>query len=122
MGERKYPGRCLTELSLQNFLRQARKYARKFGCEPSGGALVASQVFRRVGGQGVSGICTAAVPHSKRKRVHGGGGPGIMKGMVIAEELFSWFVDTIDNVKGRLPSGLILRMAHTMANHLKTWH
>ena len=45
-----------------------------------------------------------------------------MKAMAIAEELFSWFVDTIDNVKGRLPSGLILRMAHTLANELKTWH
>ena len=45
-----------------------------------------------------------------------------MKGMVIVEELFSWFVDTIDNVKGRLPSCLILRMAHSQANSLKTWH
>ena len=45
-----------------------------------------------------------------------------MKGMVIAEELFSWFVDTIDNVKGRLPSGLVLRMAHTLVNDLHIWH
>ena len=116
-----YPERCLTELNLQCFLRKARTYARKFGHDVVA-PLAASQVVRRVGGQGVSGICSSAVPHSKRKRVHGGGGPGIMKGMVIAEELFSWFVDTIDNVKGRLPSGLILRMAHTMANDLKTWH
>ena len=116
-----YPERCLTELNLQCFLRKARTYARKFGHDVVA-PLAASQVFRRVGGQGVSGICSSAVPHSKRKRVHGGGGPGIMKGMVIAEELFSWFVNTIDNVKGRLPSGLILRMAHTMANDLKTWH
>ena len=46
----------------------------------------------------------------------------MMNAMAIAEELFAWFVDTIDNVKGRLPSGLILRMAHTLANELKTWH
>ena len=116
-----FPERCSTEHNLQCFLRKARTYARKFGHDLAA-PMAASQVVRRAGGQGVSGICTAAVPHSKRKRVHGGGGPGIMKGMVIAEELFSWFVDTIDNVKGRLPSGLILRMAHTMANDLKTWH
>ena len=116
-----FPDRTLTAQGLQCFLRKARAYARKFDRDAAG-PEAASHVVRRAGGQGVSGICTTTVPHSKRKRVYGGGGPGIMKGMVLAEELFSWFVDTIDNVKGRLPSCLILRMAHGMANDLKTWH
>ena len=131
--KQRYPERCLTDHALQCFLRKLRTYANKLGqaleapVAASQGPLAASQAVagaavRRAGGQGVSGICTATVPHSKRKRVYGGGAPGMMKAMAIAEELFAWFVDTLDNVRGRLPSGLILRMAHTLANDLKTWH
>ena len=45
-----------------------------------------------------------------------------MKGMALVEELFTWFVDSIENVKGRLPSSLVLRVAHSIANDLQTWH
>ena len=45
-----------------------------------------------------------------------------MKGMAIAEELFQWFVDTINNVRGRLLSGLILKMADQMSKDLEAWH
>ena len=115
--KRHYPDRTATELNLQCFLRKARGYAREYT-----GPLAASQAVRRSGGQGVAGVCTSTMPHSKRKRLYGGGGPGAMKCMALVEELFSWFVDTIETVKGRLPSCLILRVAQSMANDLMTWH
>ena len=42
-----------------------------------------------------------------------------MKGMVISDELFWWFVDTIENIKGRLPSALLLDVARIIANDAK---
>lgn len=114
-----FPERCCGSTGfepsrLNNFLRKARKYAHMLG-----GKQASSQVAARAPGPGVSGVCTQAVPFSKRRRVHGAGGPGAMKGMMISDELFWWFVDTIDNIRGRLPSALLLEVARLIAKDAK---
>ena len=38
------------------------------------------------------------------------------------EELFAWFVDTIQNVQGRLPAFLILEAANVILADLKSFH
>ena len=98
----------------ESFLRKARNYSKMVVSKEA-----SSQVVPRGSGQGVAGVCTQAVPFSKRRRVHGAGGPGAMKAMVIADELFVWFVDTIDNIKGRLPSAILLNIARIIANDAK---
>ena len=45
-----------------------------------------------------------------------------MKGMLIAEELFAWFVDTLENIKGRLPSAILLSIAEILISDAKQWH
>ena len=40
----------------------------------------------------------------------------------IGEELFSWFVDSIRNIKGRIPSFLLLHVAHGYAKALSQGH
>ena len=45
-----------------------------------------------------------------------------MKGMLIAEELFAWFVDTLENIKGRLPSALLLGIAVMLIRDARQWH
>ena len=42
-----------------------------------------------------------------------------MKGIVISDELFWWFVDTIENIKGRLPSAILLDVARIIAKDAK---
>ena len=61
-------------------------------------------------------------PPSKRRRVLGAGGLGVMKCPAIGEELFAWFVDTIENVKGRLPACLLLLQAQIIAKDLQGLH
>ena len=59
---------------------------------------------------------------SKRRRLRGGGGPGNMNVPCIGEELFAWFVDTLNNIKGRLPSCLLLHRAELVAKDLLGIH
>ena len=40
----------------------------------------------------------------------------------MGEELFAWFVDTLQNVKGRLPAFLLLQVAELLAGDLRTLH
>ena len=131
-----YPDRCSTQDAMKSFLRQARRYAKCVeGVSASSQAVVkassravvkaSSQAFpsRRASSQAlVAASCTPALAHSKRRRKHGGGGPGTMKSPELGEELFAWFVDSISNVKGRLPSGLLLSVARGIAQDLVQLH
>ena len=112
-----FPQRCTSDQEMRNFLRKARKYANRLGAK----AGERTDVLRRSSGQGVAGICTTAVPHSSRKRRHGGGAPGCMKCPEIGDELYAWFVDTINNVKGRMPSSLLLEKARVFERDLQAW-
>ena len=56
---------------------------------------------------------------SHRKRATGGG--RVSKASSIDFELWQWFVDTIQNVKGRLPAWLLLAEAEHLAGDLKRW-
>ena len=114
-----FPERCCGDSGfettrVQCFLRKARTYAKLVG-----GDQASSQACAQAQGRGAPGVCTMALPFSKRRRMHGAGGPGAMKGMVIADELFWWFVDTIENIKGRLPSALLLDAARIIAKDAK---
>jgi hypothetical protein len=131
-----YPDRCSTPEAMKSFLRQARRYAKCVeGVSASSQSVVkasspavvkaSSQAFpsRRASSQAlVAASCTPALAHSKRRRKHGGGGPGTMKSPELGEELVAWFVDSISNVKGRLPSGLLLSVARGIAQDLVHLH
>ena len=56
---------------------------------------------------------------SKRKRAAGGG--RVSTAVSIDFELWQWFVDTILNVKGRLPAFLLLAEAARLADDLRRW-
>ena len=56
---------------------------------------------------------------SHRKRATGGG--RVSKASSIDFELWQWFVDTIQNVKGRMPAWLLLAEAEHLAGDLKRW-
>ena len=45
-----------------------------------------------------------------------------MKMSCVGEELFAWFVDTLNNVKGRLPAALLLQKAQMVAKDLVGIH
>ena len=45
-----------------------------------------------------------------------------MKCPEIGEELFTWFVDSIRNVKGRLPGFLLLHIAGLLCRDAEAWH
>ena len=62
------------------------------------------------------------VPASKRRRRHGAGGPGNMKCPEIGDELFAWFVDSLRNIKGRIPSFLLLDVARALSKDMLHWH
>ncbi len=66
--------------------------------------------------------CTASLPPSKRRRTIGAGGLGTMKMPEISSELFNWFVDTIQNIKGRLPSCLLLVQSQIIVDDLASLH
>ena len=114
---REFPERCTSDPEMHNFLRKARSYASRLGAK----ACERTDVLRRSSGQGVAGICSRSVPHSFRKRRHGGGAPGCMKCPEIGDELYAWFVDTINNVRGRMPSLLLLEKARVFEKDLQTW-
>ena len=44
-----------------------------------------------------------------------------MKCPEIGDELYAWFVDTINNVKGRMPSSLLLEKARVFERDLQAW-
>ena len=45
-----------------------------------------------------------------------------MKCPELVAELFAWFVDSIANIKGRMPSSLLLQVARCFAKDLGQWH
>ena len=77
-------------VEMQRFLKSVRRWASIHGT-----AKASSHGLRRVGGALGMGACKPVLSASKRRRVHGAGGPGKMKCPEIAAELFAWFVDSI---------------------------
>ena len=115
-----HPERCKTPQGTDHFLRKVRRWASSQG-GPTGEAGASSQ-GPRLPGAGVSGVCTTMVPPTRRRRPLGSGGPGSMKCPELGSELFSWFVDSVRNVRGRLPSALLLDVARVFAKDLVSWH
>ena len=98
---REVPEKCGSPKEVEHFLRNVRRYAARLPrCDPK----PASSQQLRSGITLAPGLCTTGTPPSKRRRRLGAGGPGVMKCAVVGEELFAWFVDSIHNVRGRLPS------------------
>ena len=65
--------------------------------------------------------------HGPSNRKHGGaargpGGAGVVRCPEIGAELFAWFVDSIRNIVGRIPSFLLLHVAHGLARALSQGH
>ena len=65
--------------------------------------------------------------HGPSSRRNGGaamglGGPGVVRCPEIGAELFAWFVDSINNIKGRIPSFLLLDVANGLAKALRQGH
>ena len=126
---REHPDMCRTTEEKDVFLNTVRRWARKakkgaygpvagivrFGDSGIGGS-------QQAWSQSAQGSCTVLLPPSKRRRLRGGGGPGHMKVPCIGEELFAWFVDTLTNIKGRLPSCLLLHRAELIAKDLMGIH
>ena len=81
-----------------------------------------TMVMKRCGNALDDGVCTRALRPCERRRRHGAGGPGVMRCPVIAAELFAWFVDSLRNIKGRMPSFLLLDVAHGGAKALSQGH
>ena len=125
---------CRTTKAREQFLKNARRWCKNaqqgvYGCRS--GVSMAENVDaadpassqglyeRHRSGQGTG---SARVKYSRRKRVSGAGGPGIMKMACVGEELFTWFVDTLTNIKGRLPSALLLQKAEMIAQDLVGIH
>ena len=104
-------------VEMQRFLKSVRRWASIHGT-----AKASSHGLRRVGGALGMGACKPVLSASKRRRLHGAGGPGKMKCPEIADELFAWFVDSIKNIKGRIPSSLLLLVARSLASDLQQWH
>ena len=118
--------RCRGPEALQMFLQNVRRYARDLqkqgqrqGVDTPGST---SQGLRRWGGVLGVGVCTTALPQSKRRRRQGAGGPGTVKCPEIGAEMFAWFVDSIKNVRGRLPSFILLDVARALSQDMRQWH
>ena len=62
------------------------------------------------------------VKYSRRFVKYPCGGPGRTRCEELDEELFAWFVDSIQNVKGRLPACLLLDAATAIAADLLSIH
>ena len=125
-----YPERCQTPADLSRFLKLCRKCAGPARKESKSqrGARALSQgamgnaKLRQHGSTLGVGLCTVPVKPSRRKRHQGAGGPGQMKCPELGEELFAWFVDSIKNVRGRMPSFVLLDVARTLSQDLRQWH
>ena len=129
-----YPDMCRTKKAREKFLKNARRwcknqrrgaYGRRDGVSVEVADLAASSPgaggfeLSHRSGQGSGSV---RVKFSRRRRGAGAGGPGIMKMACVGEELFCWFVDTLNNVKGRLPSALLLQKAQMIAKDLVGIH
>ena len=66
--------------------------------------------------------CGPTLEYSKRVKQYPCGGPGKTCCDELDEELFAWFVDSIQNVKGRLPAFLLLETATAIAADLLAIH
>ena len=129
---REHPDMCRTIVERELFLKNVRRWAKKAmqGAYGHVAGLVRSadsafdynQALSQSGCLGAQGSCNAMLAPSKRRRLRGGGGPGLMKVPCIGEELFAWFVDTLNNIKGRLPSCLLLHRAELVAKDLLGIH
>lgn len=107
-----HPDRCQTRAAEASFLRQVRRRAAGLtGVEASAGDGLAG---RRNGSALDVGVCTRAVHPRDRRRGQGAGGPGVVRCPEIGAELFAWFVDSIRNIKGRVPSFLLLDVASAL--------
>ena len=110
---------------LQKFLQNVRRYAQRIKKQPlSQGPdtpAASSQGLRGYGAALGMGVCTTAIKPCKRKRRYGAGGPGLMKCPEIGEELFASFVDSIRNIRGRMPSFLFLDVARCISKDLLQW-
>ena len=117
---KQHPERCHSRTAEASFLRQVRRRANGLaGVEPSSGDGPAG---RRVGCALDVGVCTRAVQPKVRRRRQGAGGPGVVRCPEIGAELFAWFVDSIRNIVGRIPSFLLLHVAHGLARALSQGH
>ena len=137
---REYPEMCRTRKERKQFLRKARRWSKNLrrGLYGSWQGLTVPEQSAGLGAAGTEGTASSQGPFerhrsghgsatvlatpSKRRRLSGGGGPGRMKVPCIGEELFAWFVDTLTNVKGRLPSCLLLQRAELIAKDLAGIH
>ena len=111
----RFPDLARDTKALDSMLRCCRRAAAKLHQASSQG-----RQGRAARGAGRSGVCTRQVPPSQRKRSFGGGRR--RKAPAVGEELWTWFVDTVDQVKGRLPSFLLLDQARLIADDLKRHH
>ena len=136
---REYPCMCSTRKARDAFLRNARRwcqnarqgmYGRRDGVSIAADPAASSQALdpaassqglfeRHRSGQGTG---SSRVKSSLRRRAVGAGGPGLMKMPCVADELFAWFVDTLNNIRGRLPSCLLVQKARMIAADLVGIH
>ncbi|MCP4242949.1 MAG: hypothetical protein GY772_20545, partial [bacterium] len=100
----------LDRRQLQSVLRACRRQARLQGASSQ------AELGRAARGAGVMGVAKGQVPPARRKRKFGGGRR--VKAAAVGEELFAWFVDTISNVKGRIPSSMLLQQAQVIVDDL----
>ena len=115
-----HPERCLSRKAEASFLRQVRRRAAGLtGVEAWAGDGLSG---RRYGSALDVGVCSRAVQPKDRRRRHGAGGPGVVRCPEIGAELFAWFVDSIRNIVGRVPSFLLLDVANGLARALSQGH
>ena len=88
--------------------RLLKKETRESKEQPRSGALR---------GRTSTGYAETNVPHSKRKRKRGGGNKSLSA--AVNDELWHWFVDTVQNVKGRIPSQVLLAQAELLGQDLR---
>ena len=125
-----YPQHCQTADLMAAFARRARRYGRLADEGVYGAAAPAGEgelparggQLRPAPSQGSQGCATTMVKPCKRRRMVGSGGVGVMKQMSLAEELFAWFVDTLQNIKGRLVACMLIQQANLIASDLKAIH
>ena len=101
---------------VENFLRQIRRRL------PTSKEYTAPSHDIATPGRNDNGTCFPTTKRSRRTRQWGAGGPGRTKCEELDEELFAWFVDSIQNVKGRIPSFLLLDAAQTFAEDFRRLH
>ena len=126
----RYPERSEDAGALSRFLRLVRRWAARLegaGFGPRGrpgpeSISACTRLVKRCGNALDEGVCTRALRPSERRRRHGAGGPGVMHCPEIAAELFAWLVDSIRNIKGRVPSFLLLDVAHGFGRALSQGH